>query len=58
MWMTLYAAEVQRQLITKYGFRENPDKLGLPVDVPDGEYPMEIEGELVDVRVEGGILRL
>jgi hypothetical protein len=41
-------------LIEKHGFREDPAHPGLPLDVPDGEYPMTIDGKLDHVRVEGG----
>ncbi len=54
MWMTDYIREIQRQFITVYGYAENPDKPGLPLDVPDGEYPMTIEGKLDKVRIEDG----
>jgi hypothetical protein len=56
MWMTNYICEIQRQLIEIYGFRQNPDKPGVPMDVPDGDYPMTIEGRLDQVKiVDSGI---
>lgn len=54
MWMTGYIQEIQRQLIKRYGFREDPKRPGVPLDVTDGDYPMTIEGKLDRVRVEGG----
>ncbi len=54
MWMTSYIAEIQRQMISKYGFKEDPTRPGVPMDVPDGEYPMEIEGKLDKVRITDG----
>ncbi len=54
MWMTDYIREIQRQFIEVYGFPEHPEKPGVPVNVPDGEYPMEIEGKTDYVRIEDG----
>jgi len=55
MWMTSYIDAIKRQLIDQYGFPENPDHAGTILgDVPDGEYPMTIEGKLDYVRIEGG----
>ena len=54
MWMTDYIREIQRQLITQYGFTERADAPGVPVRVPDGAYPMTIDGKLDYVRVESG----
>ncbi len=54
MRMTDYIREIQRQWIEVYGFQENPDKPGVPLNVPDGEYPMTIEGKLDHVRVVDG----
>lgn len=54
MWMTDYIREIQRKFVSQYGFAERPNAPGLPVDVPDGEYPMTIDGKLDHVRVEDG----
>ncbi|HSX23225.1 MAG TPA: hypothetical protein VLE97_10680 [Gaiellaceae bacterium] len=54
MWMTSYIREIQRQLVCQYGFAERPDAPGIPADVPDGEYPMTIDGKLDHVRISGG----
>jgi hypothetical protein len=56
MWMTTYITEIQRQFITKYGFDEDPKKPGIPLNVPDGEYPMEIEGKVDNVRIKDGTI--
>jgi len=55
MQMSAYVAEVRSHLISEYGFKENPDKPGMLLDVPgDGNYPMEIEGRLEDVSITNG----
>ena len=54
MSMLSYIAQIQRRLIEEYGFTENPERPGLPLDVPDGSYPMTIDGRLDHVKVEGG----
>jgi hypothetical protein len=52
MWVTEYIDEIQKKLITDYGFKAGPN--GLPANVPDGVYPMKIEGKLDKVRIENG----
>ena len=48
MWMDEYIKEIQRQLVVKYGFKN-------PMQVPDGEYPMEIiEGRIDNIYVKNG----
>jgi hypothetical protein len=54
--MTEYIREIQRQFIEVYGFSENPEKPGLPLNVPDGEYPMTIDGKLDLVKIEDGMV--
>lgn len=54
MLMTDYVREIQRQFIIVYGFKENPEKPGVPLGVPDGEYPMTISGKPDKVRIVGG----
>lgn len=55
MWMTDYIREIQKQFITVYGYPENPEMPGVPLPgVPDGEYPMTIEGKLDRVRIVNG----
>lgn len=52
MWMTEYIQEIQRQLITKYAFKRGGNDC--PQDVPDGAYPMIIEGQLDLVIIRNG----
>lgn len=52
MWMTDYVSEIQKKLVTQYGF--TPDARGLPQDVPDGQYPMTIDGKLDRVEIREG----
>ena len=51
MWMTQYIDKIQNKLVSQYGFV--PDVRGLTQQVPDGEYPMEIDGRLDRVSIEG-----
>jgi hypothetical protein len=47
MWMTQYIDAIKRGFIDDYGFPENPEKPGCVLGaVPDGCYPMKIEGKL------------
>jgi hypothetical protein len=57
MWVVNYIQEIQRQLITVYGFSEDPERPGLPMNVSDGEYPMTIDGKLDNVVIIGGKIR-
>lgn len=41
MLCTGYIDEIKRQFIAVYNFPENPEMPGVPLAVPDGEYPME-----------------
>ena len=54
MWMSTYIQKIQKQFITTYKFKENPKKRGLPIHVPDGEYPMKINGKVDNVHVKNG----
>jgi hypothetical protein len=54
--MLEYIDEIKRQFIAEYGFAENPEKPGVPLDVPDGEYPMTINGKLDNVRIVNGMI--
>lgn len=60
MWMTDYIRAVKIGFRDQHGFVPNPDKSSeheLVFDqgaIPDGEYPMTIEGKLDRVRVENG----
>ena len=58
MWMTDYIREIMRQFHDVYGFvpvtrRGNEIKFGQG-QIPDGEYPMTIEGKVDKVRMVGG----
>ena len=52
MWMTDYINEIQKKLVTQYGFL--PDARNLPQNVPDGCYPMEIDGKLDRIEISNG----
>ena len=54
MWWSDYIREIQRQFVEVYNFPENPESPGLPMDVPDGDYPMTIEGKLDNVKIIDG----
>ncbi len=56
MWMTDYITEIQRQFIAVYKFPEHPEKPGIPQDVPDGDYPMTIDGKLDNVKIVNGLI--
>lgn len=50
-----YIDAVKRGLIEQHGFPENPAKPGCVLgEVPDGEYPMTINGKVDHVRIEAG----
>jgi hypothetical protein len=50
-----YINAIKRQMIDQYGFPENPDMPGCVLgDVPDGIYPMTIDGKLDNVRITDG----
>lgn len=53
--MTDYIREVKRQLRDTYGFKPLPGSTEAEplLNVPDGEYPMTIEGKLDRVRISG-----
>jgi hypothetical protein len=52
--MIEYITEIQRQLVENYGFQKGDN--GCPQNVPDGAYPMIIDGKLDLVCiVNGGI---
>ena len=56
MWMTQYIREIKIQLRDKYHFTPSRVEDGEPCfeNIPDGEYPMTIDGKLDPVRVENG----
>lgn len=56
MQMLEYISAVQRKLIDEYGLAERSDAPGIPESVPDGEYPMTIDGRMDWVFVKDGQL--
>lgn len=54
MWMTDYIREIKRQFRDVYHFRPQGGTDDDPIflNIPDGEYPMTIEGKLDRVRVK------
>ncbi len=52
--MFAYISAIRRQLIVQYGFQESQSNPGVPINVPDGEYPMTINGKLDNVRIIDG----
>lgn len=54
MDMLSYIMIIQHILITQYGFQESQSRPGLPVNVPDGDYPMTIDGKVDNVRIVDG----
>lgn len=51
-----YIAEIQRQLVEVYGFERRTDVAQcVPKEgVPDGHYPMTINGKVDHVYIDGG----
>jgi len=56
MWMTDYIRAVQQAFIDQAGFKEDPEKPGIPLGVPDGEYPLQIDGKVDKVRITKGMI--
>lgn len=56
MWMTEYIREIKKQFRDKYGFKPNRTVGGEPCfeSIPDGEYPMTIDGKLDKVKIVDG----
>lgn len=54
--MTAYIKEIRKQFRDKYNFIPSGGTENEPLfdNIPDGEYPMEIEGKTDYVRVNGG----
>lgn len=58
MWMTQYISEIKKKLRDQYRFKPSRTVEGEPCfdNIPDGEYPMRIDGKLDRVKiVNGGI---
>jgi hypothetical protein len=61
MFMTEYIREIKRQFRDVYGFisppgSSNPDLMFDEGRIPDGEYPMTIDGKVDHVRIVRGAL--
>lgn len=56
MWMTDYIREIKKQFRTKYHFKPSRMEGKEPIfdNIPDGEYPMKIEGKIDHVRITNG----
>ncbi len=54
MQMLSYIAEIQRQFVEVFGFPARKDASHIPAHVPDGVYPMTIDGKVDHVKIEGG----
>ncbi len=51
MNVLVYMEEANKQLISIYGFDEDPDLPSIPVCVPDGVYPMIVDGDLLEPKI-------
>lgn len=58
MWMTQYINEIRRQFRDKYNFTPSGGTENEPLfdNIPDGEYPMVIEGQTDYVRMSNGTI--
>jgi hypothetical protein len=60
MWMTDYIREIKRQFVEVYGLARRMDQPDnpeiVPIHVPDGDYPMTIEGKLDRVKIVNGFI--
>jgi len=56
MWMTDYIREIKRQFRDVYHFNPSGGTLEDPIftDIPDGDYPMFIDGKIDKVGVIDG----
>lgn len=52
--MLQYIAEIQRQLVDVFGFEPRVDAPHIPQNVPDGVYPMIIDGKIDRVEIKHG----
>lgn len=50
--MMEYIQKIQKLFVTEYGFQPREDAPNIPKHVPDGIYPMEINGKTDWVRIE------
>jgi hypothetical protein len=51
---TNFLMEVQRQLIEVHGLKEHPQMPGIATNVPDGEYPITIDGKTHNIQIKDG----
>jgi hypothetical protein len=56
MWMTDYIKAIQQHFIDVLGFEENSESSGCPINVPDGEYKMLIDGKVDRVVIKDGMI--
>jgi hypothetical protein len=58
MWMTDYIREIKRQFRDVYLFVPDREQHGEPCfdNIPDGLYPMTIEGKLDNVKIINGTI--
>jgi len=59
MWMTDYIRAIKCKFRDEYGFMPKQGSINedpVFVNIPDGEYPMNIGGKLDRVRIEGGYI--
>lgn len=56
MWMTAYISEIKRQFRDVYKFTPNGGTDDDPTFdiIPDGFYPMEIEGKVDNIKITNG----
>ena len=54
MRSTTYLETVQKAFVEQLDFSEDPEFLGVPVKVPDGEYSLTIDGKIIKVRIKNG----
>lgn len=52
--MLSYIRQIQEKLVSQYKFKTN--KNGYPEDVPDGDYPMVINGKKDNVKITNGYI--
>lgn len=59
MWMTSYISEIKRQFRDKYKFKPTGGTEQEPLfnNIPDGTYPMEIEGKTDYITITNGIIK-
>lgn len=58
MWMTAYIKEIKKQFVSKYNFQPSRMEGDEPIfdSIPDGIYPMKIEGKIDNVKITNGTI--